>query len=175
MGQLARSKKNLVTNLKSSIEMAPRDSHPRRSPCQNLPPIDLVEYELARDSGSVGGPHLDNTSSAPSCNPTPGPELVPALIPAPVPAPAPLSSNKLFKQFMRTYLELNQGLKQPPAEREPSLKAKISEVYYGKLQMDCYHFCQQCKDHFETVGAPRTNRTLFVAFFLCGNISMHWI
>ena len=75
---------------------------------------------------------------------------------------------------MGAYLESNQGPKQPPTEREQSFKAKILEVYYGKSHMDCYHFCQQCKDHFETAGATKTKRTLFAAFFLCGSISVRW-
>ena len=47
-------------------------------------------------------------------------------------------------------------------------------MYYGKLYMDCYHFCQQCEDHFETAGATGFNQTPFVAFFLRGNISVCW-
>ena len=72
---------------------------------------------------------------------------------------------------MRAYLELNQGPRQPPAERERFFKAKIPEVYYNKLHMDCYHFCQQYKDYFETAGATGSNRTPFAAFFLCENIN----
>ena len=71
--------------------------------------MNLVEDELARDLGPVGGLHSGNTSPAPSRNPTPGPKLVSALIPAPVPAPAPLFSDELFRQFMRAYLKSNQG------------------------------------------------------------------
>ena len=153
--------------------MFPGGSRPRRSPRQNLP-MDPVEDELARDPGPIGGPYSNSTSPAPSRNPTPGPKLIPALIPAPVPAPAPLSSNELFKQFMRAYLELNQGLIQPSAERKRSLKAKVPEVYYGKSHMDCYHFCQQCENYFETDGATGNNRTPFAASFLCGNISIRW-
>ena len=154
--------------------MAPGGSRPRRSPRRNLPPLDPVEDELAREPGPVGGPHSGSTSPALSRNPTPGPELVPALNPAPVPAPAPPSSNELFKQFMRAYLGSNQGPRQPPAERERSLKAKVPEVYYSKSHMDCYHFCQQCEDHFETAGATGNNRTPFAASFLRGNISVRW-
>ena len=154
--------------------MAPGGSRPRRSPRRNLPPLDPVEDELARDPGPVGGPHSGNTSPAPSRNPTPGPELVPTLIPAPVPAPTPPSSNKLFRQFMRAYLESNQGSRQLQAEREQSFKAKVPEVYYSKSHMDCYHFCQQCEDHFETAGATETNRTPFAASFLRGSINVRW-
>ena len=160
--------------------MAPGGSRPRRSPRRNLPPLDPVEDELARDPGPVGGPHSGSTSPAPSCNPTPGPELVPALIPAlilvpvPAPAPAPPFSNELFKQFMKAYLKLYQGSRQPSAKREQRFKAKIAEVYCGKSHMDCYHFYQQCKDHFETAGVTGTNRTPFTAFFFRGNISVRW-
>ena len=154
--------------------MALGGSRPRRSPRRNPPPIDPVEDELARDPGSVGGPNSGSTSPAPSRNPTPGPDLVPALIPAPIPAPtpAPVASDELFKKFMKAYLETNQGPKQ--LERKETLKAKVPEVYYDKSHMDCYHFCQQYEDYFKTVGATGFNRTPFTAFFLRGNIIVHW-
>ena len=75
---------------------------------------------------------------------------------------------------MKAYLESNQGPKQPLEEREQLLKAKVSDVYYGKSHIDFYHFCQQCEDYFETSWATGTNRTLFAAFFLPGNISVQW-
>ena len=158
--------------------MAPGASRPCCSPCRNLLPLDPIEDELAREPGPVRRRHSGSTSPAPSCNFVPGPKLVPALNPTPVPAlvPAPAlpSSNELFKQFIRAYLESNQGPKQPRVEREQSFKAKVPEVYYGKSHMNCYHFCQQCEDHFETAGATGTNRTLFAAIFLRENISVHW-
>ena len=154
--------------------MAPKGSRPCCSPCQNFPPLDLVEDELAKKPGPVWGSYSGNTSPALFCNPTPGPKLVPALNPAPVPAPAPFSFNKLFKQFMRAYLESNQGPRQPLAERKQFLKAKVPEIYYGKSHMDCYQFCQQYEDHFDTVGATGNNQTLFAAFFLRENISVRW-
>ena len=40
--------------------------------------------------------------------------------------------------------------------------------------MDCYYFCQQGKNHFETTGVIRANQTLFAAFFPYKNISMQW-
>ena len=126
---------------------------------QNLFFIDPVENKLARDPGSIGGLYLGSTSSVLFCNPTPGSALVPALISAPVPAPALalFSSNKLFKQFIKAYLESNQGPRQLPAERKQLFKAKVPKVYYGKSHMNCYYFCQQCKDHFETIGATVAN------------------
>ena len=68
-----------------------------------------MKDELARDPSLIGNPHSDSISPTLSHNPTLGPELVFALIPAPVLALALPFSNKLFKQFMRAYLELNQG------------------------------------------------------------------
>ena len=154
--------------------MALRGSRPRRSPRRNPPPIDPVEDELARDPSSVGGPNSGSTSPALSCNPTPGPDLVPALISAPVPAPTPalVASEELFKKFMKVYLETNQRPRQP--ERKSTLKAKVPEVYYDKSHMDCYHFCQQYEDCFETAGATGFNQTPFAAFFLCRNINVCW-
>ena len=149
---------------------------PYRFPRRNPPPTDLVEDELARDPGLVRGPYLGSTSSAPSCNPTPSLNQLPTLIPgsAPVPAPALAPTNELFKKFIKAYLESNQGSRQSLAEYEWPLKAKVPEVYYGKLHMDCYDFCQQCKDYFEPAGATGTNRTPFAASFLRGNISLRW-
>ena len=173
-GQPAHSKENFVTNLKSSTKMALRASRPRCSTHQNLPPIDPVEDELTRDPSSVKGSFSGSISPAPSRNPTPGPKLVSPLILAPVPAPTSPSSNDLFKQFIKAYLESNQEPRQPLAERERSLKDKLLEVYYDKSHIDCYHFCQQGEDYFETAGATGTNRTPFAASFLCGNISVRW-
>ena len=107
MGQSTYLEENFVTNLKSSTKMAPKDFRLYHSPCRNLFPLDSMEDELARDPSSVRSSHSSSTSLALSCNPT----LGPVLILAPVPAPALPSSNKLFKQFMKAYLELNQGPK----------------------------------------------------------------
>ena len=145
---------------------------PYCSPHRNPFSTDLVEDELARNPGPVRGSHSRSTSPAPSWNPAPGPDQITTLILASALALA--STNELFKKFMKAYLESNQRLKQSSAEYEQPLKAKVPEVYHNKLHMDCYHFCPQCKDHFETIGATGTNRTSFTAFFLCGNISMHW-
>ena len=40
--------------------------------------------------------------------------------------------------------------------------------------MECYHFCQQCEDHFATAGATGFNRTPFAASFLRNRISFCW-
>ena len=105
MGQPARLEENFVTDLKSSIEMAPGGSRPRRSPRRNLPSFDPVEDELAREPGLVGGPHSCSTCPVLSRNPTPGPKLVPALNSAPIPAPVPASAPPSFDECFQTIHE----------------------------------------------------------------------
>ena len=58
--------------------------------------------------------------------------------------------------------------------RESPLKARFLDLYYGKSHMDCYQFCQQCEDHFETAGATGPNRVSFAASFLRGPINFCW-
>ena len=40
--------------------------------------------------------------------------------------------------------------------------------------MDCYHFCQQYEDYFETSGATGMNHTFFAITFFRGPISPRW-
>ena len=58
--------------------------------------------------------------------------------------------------------------------RERPLKARTPETNTGKFHMDCYYFCQQYEDYFETSGATGINRTPFAATFVCGSISLRW-
>ena len=105
-----------------------------------------------------------------SGTPTPTPVLSRAPTPAPATASAvtPSLDNKLFKQFMKAYLEAqmpgrivvdSEACKQP-------LKAWFPDLYYGNLHMDCYWFCQQCENHFKTTRAKKPNKILFAALFL---------
>ena len=68
--------------------------HTRRSPCRNPPPTD--EDKLA------GAPI--NGSGTPAPTPTPAVSRAPTPAPAPT-ASAPASTDKLFKQLVKTYLE----------------------------------------------------------------------
>ena len=87
----------------------------------------------------------------------------------------PPTSEDLFTKFMKVFMETTQAQAQALAEpRERPLKARTPETYWGKSHMECYHFCQQCEDHFETSGATGMNRTPFVASFLRGSISLRW-
>lgn len=44
-------------------------------------------------------------------------------------------------------------------------KAKFPNVYHGKTHMECYNFCQQCKNYFAMAGVKVPNYILFVVFF----------
>ena len=81
---------------------------------------------------------------------------------------APSLDNKLFKQFMKTYLEaqVSSQIEVDPEPCKQPFKAQFLDLYYGSLHMDCYRFCQQCKDHFKTARAKTPNRIPFAALFL---------
>lgn len=75
-----------------------------------------------------------------------------------------------------THLEVCMYSKGPSSDgpRERPLKARCPDSYYDKSHMECYHFCQQCQDHFDNAGARGANRTPFAASFLRGRISFQW-
>lgn len=110
---------------------------------QKLFPINHIEDKFTKDANFTDSSHLDSILSALSKKLIPGLNLVSTLILAPVSALAPTSrsSDELFKQFIKVYLEFH-VLNQPLAERKQSLKAKVLDVYYRRLHMDYYHFCQ---------------------------------
>ena len=87
----------------------------------------------------------------------------------------PPTSEDLFTRFMKVFIETTQAQAQALAElRECLLKAMIPETYSGKFHIDCYHFCQQCKDYFKTSGATGMNCISFAATFLRGTVSLRW-
>ena len=122
------------------------------SPRRNSSPGD--EGEL---TGGLPGAHTEGSNT-----PTSSPAGFWAL------TPASPSINKLFKRFMKTYLiEYNQRSNQPPKECKQLFKAKILDVYYGKLHIDCYYFCQQCEDPLRILGSPEpTKPPLQHSFFM---------
>lgn len=70
---------------------------------------------------------------------------------SPTAAPSPVAAlNRLTytaddrQRVTKLYLE---------GPRERLLKARLPDLCYGTLHMECYHFCQQCEDHFDTTGA----------------------
>ena len=135
---------------------------------------------LRRNSSPTGKDELAGAAPTEGGG-TPTPTLVesraPTLAPVTAPAIAPSSDNKLFKQFMKVYLEA-----QMPGQTEVDLesckqpfKARFPDLYYGNLYMDCYQFCQECEDDFKTAAAKRPNRILFAALFLRGLVTQQWL
>ena len=98
--------------------------------------------------------------------------------------PAPASIEELFKLFMQTYMDTVKNQAQAPVQaptppvsvesKEQPLKARFPDLYFGKLYLDCYWFCQQFEDHFDTARANGKNRTPFAASFLWDGISTCW-
>ena len=140
-------------------------SRARRSPCVNTP-VDLAG-ELDELAGAQGPAKRSNAGSDETSTeaPTPPEASTPPLVPP--------TSEDLFTKFMKVFMETTQAQAQALAEpRERPLKARTPETYWGKSHMECYHFCQQCEDHFKTSGATGINCTPFAASFLRGSISL---
>ena len=113
-----------------------------------------------------------------------GPPDAPASdAPAPdalVPAPAPAHYSKedlqsMMKVCMDSILQAQVVRPTEPAShREDQLKARLPDLYYGKSHIECYHFCQQYEDHFDTADATGSNQTHFTVSFLRNRISFRW-
>lgn len=76
-----------------------------------------------------------------------------------------------FQRCIKVCMEAKNLTENVPRKRP--LKARLPDAYYGKSHMDCYQFCQQCEDHFDTAGARGPNRTPFAASFLRGCRHQH--
>ena len=150
-----------------------------RNFCQNPPPAGKDELaEAAR-----GAPTNDSGTLS----------HIPAVLHVSTPAPAPpLAPGKLVAKYTNTNLQratklalklFVQGQQQAQSliapwalePRERPLKARFPDLYYGNLHMDCYRFCQQCKDYFETAKAKRPNRIPFAALFLRRLVIQRWL
>ncbi len=94
-------------------------------------------------------------------------------------------NNDFFQEFMRTFMKKTQVLTASvvPAALAPdvedkdntdrSLKPRNLNLYYGNLYMECYYFCQQCKDYFEVAELLGHKCMPFAAGFLKDCI-MNW-
>lgn len=88
----------------------------------------------------------------------------------------PTSTKKPFKIFMQTYIDIvkNQATVKAQAltmlvsikSKKQPLKAGFPDIYFKKLHLNCYWFCQQWKNHFNMAKANKNNSTLFAAFIL---------
>ena len=99
--------------------------------------------------------------------------IVPIFLETPTSFLIPPTSKDLFIKFLKVFMEMTQAPDQEQLElQERPLKARTPEIYFGKFHMDCYHFCQQCKNYFKTLGATGMNCTPFTATFFCGSINL---
>ncbi len=46
------------------------------------------------------------------------------------------------------------------------LKPRNFNLYYGNSHMECYYFCQQCKNYFEVAGSLNHKCVTFAIGFL---------
>ena len=140
--------------------MAPGSCTTRRSSRVNLSAdIPREQDELANAPG--------RSDAGSNEAPTPPEASIPSLVPP--------TSEDLFTKFMKVFMETTQAQAQALVEsRERLLKARTPETYSEKSHMDCYSFCQQCENYFETSGATGMNRTSFAAIFFRDTISLRW-
>ena len=161
MGQPALSEEEYHDQ---TFVMAP-ESCARRSPRVNTP-VDPVG-DLDELAGAQGPAKRSNAGSDEALTEalTPPESSTPPLVPP--------TSEDLFTKFIKVFMETTQARAQALAEpQERPLKPRTRETYSGKSHMNCYHFCQQCENYFETLGATGMNCTPFAATFLRGAISL---
>ena len=132
-----------------------------------------------------GSPAPGSTPAAPAPA-APGPAAHAALAtPTSATALSATSTEDLFRQYMQAYLEDRWNPAPVPAPTLPPadaqeetsdkpLKAKNRDRYYGNSDIECYHFCQQYKEHFDTDGAKGHRRVPFTASFLKNRILYRW-
>ena len=99
-------------------------------PHRNFSPIDQLKDEFARNKSPIESSHFGSIFSAPSYNAILGPVLVLILVLAliPTPAPALISSDELFSQFIKAYLESNPEPNRPSTELKQSFKPKVPDM-----------------------------------------------
>lgn len=86
--------------------------------------------------------------------------------------------NSLLQAQARAQAQAQVAYHAEPAQqgpRERLLKARLPDIYYGKSHTECYHFWQQCEDHFNTHSTTCPNRTPFTTSFLRGRIRFCWL
>ena len=128
---------------------------------RNNPPADPTEEQ--NELVSPQGPARRSDAGSNEA-PTPLEASTPPLVPP---------TKDFFMKFMKAFVESTQAWDREQAKpRKQQFKARSPETYSEKSHMDCYHFCQQCKDYFETLSATGMNRISLAASFLRGIISL---
>ena len=137
-------------------------------PCTRRNPPFGGEDELAE------APTEGNSTPAISRAPTPAPAqaLAPTSAPTPasVPGPPGRYTDKNLQRTTKLALELFvKGQEHGQANSalwDRALKARNPDLYYESSHMECYYFCRQYEDHFDTAGATGHKRVSFAASFL---------
>ena len=156
-----------------------------KAPNPTSQPIHLEEQKLSSPESTysiqITGSHTRrNTGKAPTNDsgtsvPTPAVSCAPT--PTSTPTFVPGSPGRYTNEDLQraTKLALKSFVKgQEYGQLQTSftpckqpLKTRFPNLYYGNSHLDCYCFCQQCKDYFKTAGANRPNWVSFATSFLC--------
>ena len=136
-----------------------------------------------RTRRNAGGASIDDSGTPVStpaiiCALTPAPAQThapaQALAPAPtsVPGPSGRYMDEELQRATKLAIELfvkgqeHGQLQVSTAPRDRPFKARNPDFYYGGSHMECFYFCRQCEDYFNTVGATGHKRVPFAALFL---------
>ena len=113
------------------------------------------------------------TNGSGTSKPTPAVSRAPTPTSVSAPGPPRRYTDEDLKRANKLALKLfvkgqeHGQLQANAALREQPLKTRFLDLYYKNLHLDCYRFCQQCEDHFETAGANGPNQVPFAVSFLC--------
>ena len=130
----------------------------------------------------AGAPTEGNSTLAVSRAPNPAPAQAPAPTSAPASTPGPPGRytdkdlQRATKLALKSFVKSQEHgqLQANSAPCEQPFKARFSDLYYRNSHLDCYWFCQQCEDHFETAGANGPNQVPFAALFFRGAMVQQW-
>ena len=122
----------------------------------------------------AGAPIEGNSTSAISCASIFAPILAPALASGPPKRYTDKNLQRATKLALELFVKGQKHGQANSAPRNKGLKAWNPNFYYKSSHMECYYFCQQYKDHFDTAGAMGHKRVLFTALFLQDRINFRW-
>ena len=132
-----------------------------------------------RTCRNAGGAHTNNKgipipTPAVSCilTPTPAPAL--AFVPGPPERYTDENLQKAIKLALELFVKGQKHGQANSAPRNRALKARNPDLYYRSSHMECYYFCQQCEDYFDTPGAKGYKRVPFATSFLWDRINFCW-
>ena len=130
-----------------------------------------------RNHRNAGGVFINNSGTL-----KPTPAVSRAFIPASasIPGPPGRYTDEDLQRATKLALELfvkgqeHDQFWANTASRDCLLKARNPNLYYKSLYIECYYFCWQYKDHFDTAGATGHKCIPFAALFLWDRINFHW-